>query len=934
MEEHGTWVWSIPHRQPAKVEERFDLWGDEALRLWLPQDDTFVRVRASEVRPLEASDLGHVERVKFTLCAARLANLAFEDVLLAPSDSAVIPLPHQIRALRRAVSGDRVRYLLADEVGLGKTIEAGLIIRELKLRGRVRRVLVIAPKGLVKQWQAEMKIHFGEELRHLAPAEFDTLRKVVPGDNVWRACDQVICSLDSVKPLEARRGWTAEELAAYNKDRFDDLIAAGWDLIVIDEAHRLGGSTEQVARHQLGLGLAEAAPYLLLLSATPHQGKTDAFHRLLTLLDKQAFPAVESVTRERVQPYVIRTEKRQAVTADGQPLFKPRFTQLRPVEWGTHADQEQLYEAVTSYVRHGYNQALRDRKPALGFLMILMQRLVTSSTRAIRTALEKRLAALTAASDEANLPALANAHGGISIPADYPEDEWSDLNGQEQLDIVFTALREGMANERGEIDGLLRLARQVEAGGADAKAEALIDLIRDLERAESDPDMKVLIFTEFVPTQEMLAEFLGARGISTVRLNGSMSMEERQQVQASFGKATRVLISTDAGGEGLNLQFCHVIINFDIPWNPMRMEQRIGRVDRIGQKHPVRAFNFVFADTVEFRVREVLEEKLAVILADMGVDKTSDVLDSAEAGKLFDRLYLEALLHPDRVPETVGRVTDEIRQQAGNAHEKNRVLTAPEPFQPDTAPKLPIADWVERMVGHYLAGYDGQLDAELDRVRIRWPGGAAFETYTMPGREPVPGGALLSLEHPRVRAMLTRLPRVADGAPVPTLRLADAPAGLRGVWSLWEVRISSDTGSRARLSPLFVQADGRNLAPTAKYLFERLMMDAWTCSGVLAPEASAEVYQRSHAAARETLHEVYLDLKRRHLAQVQQDEEKGEYSYRVRAKLLGEIGLPEVRKFRLRQLEGERQAWRVQLERQRDLLPELHPLLMLEVFSA
>lgn len=934
MESNGTWVWSLSHRQPAKVEERLTLWGDEALRLWLPQDDTLVRVRASEVRPLEATDLGHVERVKFTLCAARLANLAFEDVLLAPSDSAVIPLPHQIRALRRAVAGDRVRYLLADEVGLGKTIEAGLIMRELKLRGRVRRVLVISPKGLVKQWQAEMQVHFGEELRHLAPSEFGALRKVVQGDNVWRACDQVICSLDSVKPLEARRGWSAEELAAYNKDRYDDLVTAGWDLIVIDEAHRLGGSTEQVARHQLGLGLAEAAPYLLLLSATPHQGKTDAFHRLLCLLDKQAFPAVESVTRERVQPYIIRTEKRQAVTADGQPLFRPRFTQLRAVEWGPHADQEQLYEAVTTYVRHGYNQALRDKKPYIGFLMILMQRLVTSSTRAIRTALEKRLTALNEAADESNLPKLANERGGLVMPVDYPEEEWGEMSGQEQLDIVFTALREGMANEREEIEALLRLARKVEATAADAKSEALFALIRDLERAESDPDLKVLVFTEFVPTQAMLAEYFAARGISGVCLNGGMSMEERQQVQVAFAKEARVLISTDAGGEGLNLQFCHIVINFDIPWNPMRMEQRIGRVDRIGQNQAVRAFNFVFADTVEFRVREVLEEKLAVILADMGVDKTSDVLDSAEAGKLFDRLYLDALLHPDRVSESVGRAAEEIRRQAGSAQEKNRVLTAGEPLPLETAPKLPIADWVERMVGHYLAGYDGQIDTELDRVSIRWPGTDVKELYTLPGREPVPGAQILSLEHPRVRAMLTRLPRVAKGAPLPMVRLSNAPAGLRGVWSLWEVRMTTDGASRARLSPLFVQADGRNLAPTAKFLFESLMMDHWTCVGVRPAPDSVEAYADTESAAQETLRDVYHDLKRRHLAQVQQDEEKGEYSYRVRAKLLSEIGLPEVRQFRLRQLEDERQAWRAQLARQRELLPELHPLLLLDVSTA
>jgi len=166
---------------------------------------------------------------------------------------------------------------------------------------------------------------------------------------------------------------------------------------------------------------------------------------------------------------------------------------------------------------------------------------------------------------------------------------------------------------------------------------------------------------------------------------------------------------------------------------------------------------------------------------------------------------------------------------------------------------------------------------------------------------------------------------------VPTVKLADTPAGLRGVWSLWEVRLTTEGGSRARLSPLFVHSDGRNLAPTAKYLFERLMMDHWTCTGILPPAESIEAYTRQESAARDNLKEIYLDLKRRHLAQLQQEEEKGEYSYRVRAKILGEIGLPEVRQFRLRQLENERQAWRSNLVCQRELLPELQPLLMLEI---
>ena len=919
MKPETEWIWSLPHQQSARIEERLALWGDEALRIWLPQEDAIVRVRPSDVRPLAAGDVGHVDRIKYALFAARLANLAYEDVLIAPSDSAVIPLPHQIRALRRAVSGDRIRYLLADEVGLGKTIEAGLIIRELKLRGRVRRVLVIAPKGLVKQWEAEMKTHFGEDFRHLAPSEFDTMRKVVPGDNVWRACDQVICSLDSVKPLEARRGWSTEEVAAYNKDRFDDLVAAGWDLIVVDEAHRMGGSTDLVARHQLGLGLAEAAPYLLLLSATPHQGKTDGFHRLLTLLDKQAFPAVESVTRERVQPYVIRTEKRQAVDVEGNPLFKPRLTRLRAVSWAGHEDQHQLYEAVTTYVRHGYNQALKEKKTYVGFLMILMQRLVTSSTRAIRSALEKRLAAL----EGADSPAAARTF--------LSEEDWQEMDGQEQLDLTLRAIRDGMANERAEISALLKLAEKVEARGVDSKAEALLALVAEMERTERDPDLKVLVFTEFVPTQAMLAEYFEARGISCVRLNGSMDMDERQVVQERFAKESRVLISTDAGGEGLNLQFCHVVVNFDIPWNPMRMEQRIGRVDRIGQKHPVRAFNFVFEDTVEFRVREVLEAKLAVIFEEFGVDKTSDVLDSAEAGHLFDSLYVEALLHPENFPAAVDRLTGTIRHQADEARRKNSVLHTDADKADFTGTKLPIADWVERMVCHYLSGHGGAYDAELDRLNIRWPGAKDAQPYSLPGRERTPGTELLSLEHPRVRALLNRLPRSAMGMPVPHLRFNGLPEGVTGCWSLWEIRLRGEAITRTRLNPVFVHRDGRSLQPTAKFLFEQLMMEPWLCTEICTAGESQRLFDQSQEAAREGLKSVYAELKTRHLTAVLQEEEKGEYSYRVRTKLLSEIGLHEVRDFRLKQLAREREAWREQIAAQRDILPELNPLLILMV---
>ena len=482
-----------------------------------------VRLRASQLASLERSGTATADGIAYVAAAARVADALTQDVLIAPIESSVIPLPHQIRALSRAISRDRIRYLLADEVGLGKTIEAGLILRELKLRGLVKRALVIAPKGLVTQWVAEMRIHFNEDFRLLIPSDFSAYRRIAKEDNIWRSHTQVVCSMDAVKPLESRRGWSAKQMAEYNRERFEDLVSAGWDLVIVDEAHRLGGSNDQVARFKLGQGLCEAAPYFLMLSATPHQGKTDAFHRLVSLIDTQAFPDVASVTRARVQPYVIRTEKRRAITAEGKPLFQPRNTELAPVSWGeTHRDQRLLYDAVTEYVRDGYNQAMREKRSHIGFLMILMQRLVVSSTSAIRTTLERRLAALETPQEQ------------LSLFPMYSDDEWADLDGQEQIETLLTTRLKALKNERSEVNLLLDAATHCMQLGADAKAEALLDWLYKLQAEEGDPDLKALVFTEFVPTQRMLQQFLSERGFPVVCLNGSMDMDERKRAQDTF----------------------------------------------------------------------------------------------------------------------------------------------------------------------------------------------------------------------------------------------------------------------------------------------------------------------------------------------------------------------------------------------------------------
>ena len=723
----GEWAYSEQDRQVGQVVDIETVWGSSSCHVWLPAEARVARLSSSRLQPLSAAATGTAEGIRYVAAGARVADAMTQpDMLLAPIEASVIPLPHQIRALSRAVSGQRVRYLLADEVGLGKTIEAGLIQRELKLRGLVARTLVIAPKGLATQWVAEMKTHFGEDFRLLIPGDFAALRRVCREDNLWRAWPQVVCSLDSVKPLDARRGWTRQQVEQYNHERFEDLVSADWDLVIVDEAHRLGGSTDQVARYRLGQGLAEASPYLLLLSATPHQGKTDAFHRLMSLVDGDAFPDAESVSRERVQPYVIRTEKRHAIDAQGQPLFKPRRTELAPVRWeDRHREQHALYEAVTEYVRQGYNQAVQENRSYIGFLMILMQRLVVSSTRAIRTTLQRRLEALRQPHEQLTLFPLEPA-------------EWEDLDGQEQVETLLRTQLTALKNERAEVNLLLRAAGECEKIGPDVKAEALLDWIYRVQAEEGESDLKVLVFTEFVPTQDMLAQFLGERGFDVVCLNGSMSMDERQRVQDAFARRARILISTDAGGEGLNLQFCHVVVNYDIPWNPMRLEQRIGRVDRIGQKLPVRAVNFVFEDSVEHRVREVLEEKLAVIFEEFGIDKTGDVLDSAQAGQLFEDLYVEAIRDPDAVETTVDAVVQRIRQEAEEARRGTGVLGATEMPDPGEAQRLityPLPHWVETMTVSYLQSHGGQARRDGRCWQLAWPDGECWPDVVFTARE-------------------------------------------------------------------------------------------------------------------------------------------------------------------------------------------------------
>jgi len=940
----GDWYYSPDHGQLCQVIETQALWGETICRVWLPGRDSVVRIPASRLKSPESAGTGSPDNIAYIAAAARVADALTQDVLLAPIESSVIPLPHQIRALSRAIANDRVRYLLADEVGLGKTIEAGLILRELKLRGLVKRTLVIAPKGLVSQWVSEMRFHFGETFQLVLPEDIKTLRRIAPagrpdGDkenqnpealttNAWQIFSQVVVPMDSVKPMDKRRGWTKSQVHEYNRERFEDLISAGWDLVIVDEAHRLGGSTDQVARFKLGQGLSEAAPYFLLLSATPHQGKTDAFHRLMSLIDAQEFPDIGSVTRERVQPHVIRTEKRRAIDAEGKPLFKPRRTEIGPVSWEErHRDQQLLYEAVTEYVREGYNQAMREKRSYIGFLMILMQRLVVSSTSAIRTTLERRLDALATPQEQLSM---------FPLPS---EEEWEDLDGQEQIDMLLGIRLKALKNERAEVKLLLDAAGRCEQAGPDAKAEALLDWLYRLQSEEGNPELKALVFTEFVPTQEMLRRFLTERGFSVVCLNGSMDMEERKRAQEAFAHEVRILISTDAGGEGLNLQFCHVVINYDIPWNPMRLEQRIGRVDRIGQPHTVRAVNFVFEDSVEHRVREVLEQKLAVIFEEFGIDKTGDVLDSAQAGRMFDEMYLEAILNPEKVEESVDSVIARLQDQVREARTTASVLGAMEDLEPGEAQRLlthPLPHWVERMTVSYLKAHGGQAERKGQSWNITWPDGEIYTNVIFTGKEAerFPTARHLTLEEPKIRGLAMRLPRFAPGQPVPVVSLPGVPKEINGVWSLWRIAITTMEWNRRRIMPLFLADDGRVFMPTARHVWDQLLMASPKIRSILDAQVSQTVHAQMHKAAEEQGKPIYEALVQEHRARIAREREKADYAFAARRKTIERIGLPQVRNYRLALLAQEEKAFQQQLNERAHVYPEMVALLMIRVEGA
>ena len=589
-------------------------------------------------------------------------GIAYEfDPYFGLSISHVDPLPHQLEAVyEHLLKLPSVRFLLADDAGAGKTIMAGLLVRELKLRGLIERVLVVCPANLSFQWQRELKEKFDEKFLVLKGSDI----RDQFGVNQWLEQKQIITSLDLAKRSEILPG----------------LMQVRWDLVIIDEAHRMSArdETHKSQRYKLGELLRDSADHILLLTATPHKGDPQNFTLFLQLLDRDAYADVKSIReameRRRAPFYLRRTKEAMVYFPERQPdgtwTAKPVFTKRIPrtADFSIDGAEFELYQKITRFVKRQSARAAAQgddpRARAVGFLMSLYQRRLASSTYAMRRSLENRAQRL----EDSLKHAQELVKTAPPVLPDLEELEELEDAERERLESMLEAITlAGNAEQvREEIAELLQLAEEaktVENSGNQAKLEHLRKIMQD-EGFFDRPDQRLLIFTEFRDTLDHLMQHLKAWGFIVGCIHGGMRPGSRDEpgsriyTEQQFREGhIQVLVATEAAGEGINLQCCHILFNYDIPWNPNRLEQRMGRIHRYGQQHDCLIFNFVATNTIEGRVLQRLLDKLQEIRDalddDVVFNVVGEVLPSAHvervlrdyyAGKLGDADLEERLL--------------------------------------------------------------------------------------------------------------------------------------------------------------------------------------------------------------------------------------------------------------------------------------------------
>ena len=571
-------------------------------------------------------------------------GIAYEfDPYFGLSISRVDPLPHQLEAVYdHLLKLPNVRFLLADDAGAGKTIMAGLLVRELKLRGLIERILVVCPANLSFQWQREFKEKFDETFLVIKGSD---VRNQF-GVNQWMEQKQIITSLDLAKRTEILPG----------------LRQVHWDLVIVDEAHRMSArdETHKSQRYRLGELLRDSTDHILLLTATPHKGDPQNFTLFLQLLDHDTYADVRSIQEamdRRQAPFYLRRTKEAMVyfpecQTDGKWSAKPVFTKriTRTADFTIEDLEFSLYQKITQFVRRQSTRAAdQDNDPrarAVGFLMSLYQRRLASSTYAMRRSLENRARRL---------------EEGLKRAQDLVRTDLPDLPELEELEELEDLEREHLERRleaitlvdnteqvRKEVTELLELAedaKEVEDLGNEAKLGHLRELMRN-EGFFDCPEQRLLLFTEFKDTLDYLMKNLKNWGFDVGCIHGGMKPGSRDEpgtrlyAEQQFREgAIQVLVATEAAGEGINLQCCNILFNYDIPWNPNRLEQRMGRIHRYGQRHDCLIFNFVATNTIEGRVLQRLLERLQDIRDALDDDAVFNVI-----GEILPSAHVERVL--------------------------------------------------------------------------------------------------------------------------------------------------------------------------------------------------------------------------------------------------------------------------------------------------
>ena len=883
----------------VEIIGRQRLFNKETLWIHILDTDIFTQVLAEELEDDDVSKNG-LAYARFIAIATKIKQEIAEKHILAPYESNLIPLPHQILVLEKVMQGVQTRFMLADEVGMGKTIEAGLVLKEKKLRGEVKRILLVVPKSAMLQWQSEMKEHFAENffiydsdlITSMAKtfASFDAEEEL----NFWRQHNQIIVSIDALKPIESRQGWNQERVDAYNKYRLEMVVNADFDMVIIDEAHRMGGSSTSVSRFKMAEVLCNAVPNLLLLTATPHRGKSDHFRRLLQLMDADAFSGEGMPCIEDIQPYVMRSEKRFAVDYDGKKLFNERTTVrldvlLDPLR---HAAQIALYKHITDYVRICFGRAKSAKRNATGLVMVMLQKLASSSTDAILSALRTRLYRLENGEDEDNLDGY-----GLDGSLDYEDDE---------LDVGDYSVEHTSSGLKTEIEMLQKLveeAEQCRATETDAKATALMEKIYSLRSSGIEANNKVLVFTEFRQTQDFLIRVLNEQGLKCEKVNGSMSMEERHRALVNFRDEADVLVATDAAGESLNVQFCHIVFNYDLPWNPMALEQRIGRVDRIGQKYEVKAFNMLTNNSVDYRIYNIIVEKLDIIMEELGIDKTSDVLDSTIDAKKINHLYLQSLLDPKRFEFASESWLYDIKQKLNDYKSTEGALPtiSPNEINARSAAEVkysPLPIWLENLMMLYCQAYGLQWRKNL-----------------------------INLQHPLIKQILNEVDAGMQGK-IPVLQSFDGKE-TAGYLTIWKVSALNERESKVTYSAQFVSNQGRVFVPYANALWNKLVQDANAFQQVSWETVCPDF--ESNTQLHNNLYAVFHRMEEGIMTGLQTIAEKKLRALDFTEQRLSRIGIENIRLAKMRRLKEEREVWMDTFRKSAHVVPEVKHILTVKI---